>query len=270
MAHHLIFLCSAPLLLLCWSRICEDLTGPYVHSCTLITYLSYLSSFDVQDKDAYLRRDLLIDIMLCISVGKHACCGGCINSRFELKGHTTRSCFIIEFHVLSSHWRVWLHSIECIRLVNTVCARAVRHCPCPARPMALVSQRLSSKPPLEPWHQACNRFLEGLTDEEAKTFWSATLINGSLEDLVNDTSKAHKESCTSIRHVKSFRKIRPFVEILAEYGSAVDVYANASSLYLCPIWGSRMLALIWIKGNGNTKSHHSENTYSGVFSNICV
>ena len=106
--------------------------------------------------------------------------------------------------------------------------------------MALVSRRLDSKLSLEPWHNACHRFLEGLSEEQARIFKSATLANSSPEDLVNDTSEAHSKYYTKSKWIKFHNKMRPFTEFLVNYGTTMDVYANASSLYLCPIWGSGM------------------------------
>lgn len=82
------------------------------------------------------------------------------------------------------------------------------------------------------WTQARNRYIEDLNDEEKALYSTAT-----LEDLYYEADAAEKlHRADSSRSYVS--RIKPFIMAIEQYGSAFDVYANASSLILCPIWGS--------------------------------
>jgi len=85
----------------------------------------------------------------------------------------------------------------------------------------------------DPWLVAHDRYLEGLTEHEKMLFSSATLEN--LFDSANDVHEHHRSSS---RCRAFWMKIQPLVDAIEDYGKALDVYANASSLILCSLWGS--------------------------------
>ena len=82
------------------------------------------------------------------------------------------------------------------------------------------------------WTRARNEYIKDLNIEERALFSSAT-----LEELYNEANAAEKTHRGS--KCRSYvAKLEPFVMAIEQYGVAFDVYANASSLVLCPIWGS--------------------------------
>ncbi|KAF1953763.1 hypothetical protein CC80DRAFT_419155 [Byssothecium circinans] len=92
--------------------------------------------------------------------------------------------------------------------------------------------------PTQPWEAAKARFLEGLTTEEASRFTSAT-----LENLFYDASSAQKKHTGGSRSWIMQERLASLADGLEDYGKALDVYSNASSLILCPIWGSLRVVL---------------------------
>jgi hypothetical protein len=84
-----------------------------------------------------------------------------------------------------------------------------------------------------PWETAKSRFLEGLTESERSMFGSAT-----LENIFYQSSGTFERYKVDSKLWKFQVKVQPLLDAVEEYGSAMDVYANASSMILCPIWGS--------------------------------
>ncbi|PVI05552.1 hypothetical protein DM02DRAFT_668201 [Periconia macrospinosa] len=87
--------------------------------------------------------------------------------------------------------------------------------------------------PTEPWETAKARFLAGLTPAELKNYEDAT-----PENLFYDASAAQKKHASSSRSWIVQERITSLVQGIEEYGKALDVFANTSSLILCPLWGS--------------------------------
>jgi hypothetical protein len=83
------------------------------------------------------------------------------------------------------------------------------------------------------WEKANSRFLEGLSESERSMFGSAT-----MENLFYQSSGTFERYKVDSKLWKFQVKIQPLLDAVEEYGSAMDVYANASSMILCPIWGS--------------------------------
>lgn len=92
--------------------------------------------------------------------------------------------------------------------------------------------------PTQPWEDAKNKFLEGLSDEEIKRFKNAT-----LENLFYDASASQKKYARGSRVWAMQERITSLVDGVDEYAKALDVYSNAYSLILCPIWGSIRVVL---------------------------
>ena len=93
-------------------------------------------------------------------------------------------------------------------------------------------------PSIDAWTLARDRYLEDLTEDEKRIYSTAT-----LENLYYDASaaeKTHRETSDSRAFVS---KIQPFCAAIEQYGEAIDAYANASSLILCPLWGSVRVVL---------------------------
>ncbi|CAI6331959.1 unnamed protein product [Periconia digitata] len=87
--------------------------------------------------------------------------------------------------------------------------------------------------PTEPWEAAKARFLHDLTPSEIQTFNDAT-----LENLFYDASTTQKKHATDSRTQIVLERITSFVDGIEDYGKALDVFANTSSMILCPLWGA--------------------------------
>ena len=87
--------------------------------------------------------------------------------------------------------------------------------------------------PTRPWEAARERFLEGLSDEDKQTFKEA-----SPNNIFYTASAAFQRHASGSRSWVMQQKATSLVEAISDYGKALDVYANASSLILCPLWGS--------------------------------
>src|SRR5450432_770340 len=97
----------------------------------------------------------------------------------------------------------------------------------------------SAPPESDPWQIARNRFLQDSSPEERLLFASAT-----IETLYYDTSNTEREDRKKSRMRNRLQKIQPLVDKLEEYGQAMDLYANAASWILAPIWGSIRVVLV--------------------------
>ncbi|SRR6266498_5329898 len=95
--------------------------------------------------------------------------------------------------------------------------------------------------PLDPWQTAKNRYLQDIGDEEKALFNNAS--SASLEAFIYSASAAQKLHQSESNARALAVKIKPLIEAIEEYGKAIDVLANASSLILCPIWGSIRVVL---------------------------
>ncbi|KAF2654798.1 hypothetical protein K491DRAFT_600076 [Lophiostoma macrostomum CBS 122681] len=104
--------------------------------------------------------------------------------------------------------------------------------------MELTKLRTELPFPTRPWEAAKAKFLDGLSQEEWQRFRNAT-----PENLFYDASAAQKRHARGSRSWVLQQKTTSLVEGIAEYGKALDVYSNASSLILCPLWGSIRVVL---------------------------
>ncbi|KAL8665977.1 MAG: hypothetical protein Q9168_007587 [Polycauliona sp. 1 TL-2023] len=77
-------------------------------------------------------------------------------------------------------------------------------------------------------------FFETLSPTEKELF-KATTIAELLLDEVKAAEKIHKDKSVSR---KVSQALKPLVRGIEQYGTALDVISNASSQFLCPIWGS--------------------------------
>jgi len=99
-----------------------------------------------------------------------------------------------------------------------------------ALPSATTGDR---RKPISAWEAAQNRFLEGLSDNEKQLFETAT-----PENLYSSANSLHGKYIADSRLRAIQQKLQPLVDCVEDYGKALDVFANASSLLLCPLWGS--------------------------------
>ena len=104
--------------------------------------------------------------------------------------------------------------------------------------MALTSTRADANAHLEPWQRACDRFLEGLSPGQAKLFTSSNLSKVTLEDLFYSADVAQRGYREKSRSVKLHAKVQPFVDVINDYASALDVFSNIAPIYIAPVWGS--------------------------------
>jgi hypothetical protein len=94
-------------------------------------------------------------------------------------------------------------------------------------------------PERDPWLIARNRFLQDSTPEEKLLFNSAT-----VETLYYDTSNTEREDRKSSKMRNVARKLQPLIDVIREFGAAMDVYSNAYPLVLAPLWGSIRVLLV--------------------------
>lgn len=89
-------------------------------------------------------------------------------------------------------------------------------------------------PSADAWTRARDRYTEDLSDQERELYNKATIDN-----IFYDASAAEKihRATSSTRKFVS-QRLGPLLDGIAEYGKAIDVYANTSPLVLCPLWGS--------------------------------
>ena len=98
-------------------------------------------------------------------------------------------------------------------------------------------------PSIDAWTRARERYVEDLSEDEREIYSKA-----SPENIFYDASaaeKTHRAFSSSRRFVTE--KLKPIVGAIEEYGRALDVYANAYALILCPLWGSiRIVLHVWL------------------------
>ncbi|KAL9113656.1 MAG: hypothetical protein Q9187_007585 [Circinaria calcarea] len=88
------------------------------------------------------------------------------------------------------------------------------------------------------WARARRRYTEDLSGSEREIF-----DNASLENVFYSASamqNAHQAQSITRR---LGTKLQPLVAAIDQYGKALDVYANVSSLVLVPLWGSLRVVL---------------------------
>ena len=88
------------------------------------------------------------------------------------------------------------------------------------------------KIPVRPWQIAKSCFLDGLSTEERNLFNSA-----SLENLFYQSSGTFERYKIDSKLWRAQIKLQPLLDAFEEYGKALDVFANMSSLVMVPIWG---------------------------------
>lgn len=84
------------------------------------------------------------------------------------------------------------------------------------------------------WTRARDRFVEDLSDDEKAAFNSTY----SLEEVFYSASAAQKLHQDKSKSLAYISKIQPLIKAIQQYETALDVYSNASSLIMCPLWGS--------------------------------
>ncbi|KAL8993605.1 MAG: hypothetical protein Q9169_006219 [Polycauliona sp. 2 TL-2023] len=82
-------------------------------------------------------------------------------------------------------------------------------------------------------------FFETLSPNEKDLFKATTIADLLLEE-VKTAEKIHKDKSISR---KASQALKPLVRGIEQYGAALDVISNASSQFLCPIWGSMRVIL---------------------------
>src|SRR5580704_3961033 len=83
------------------------------------------------------------------------------------------------------------------------------------------------------WSLARSRYIEDLNEEEKKLF-----ANASLENLFYSAAVAQREHQETSKSRAIFARLEPFVTAIDQYAVALDIYSNACSLVMSPLWGS--------------------------------
>ena len=89
------------------------------------------------------------------------------------------------------------------------------------------------------WTRARNLYFEDLTHEEKQLYMKAT-----AETIFYDASAAEKRHGANSTSRGLMHKLQPFIAAIDQYGQALDVYSNAYSLALSPLWGSIRVILL--------------------------
>ncbi|KAF4633554.1 hypothetical protein G7Y89_g4566 [Cudoniella acicularis] len=91
--------------------------------------------------------------------------------------------------------------------------------------------------PVNAWTRARDRFIEDLSAEE-KILYS----NASLENVFYSASAAQRNHQMNSTTRKVADQLQPLVAAIDQYGGALDIYSNASSVIMSLLWGSLRLA----------------------------
>lgn len=83
------------------------------------------------------------------------------------------------------------------------------------------------------WARARDRYVEDLSEEE-KTLYE----HASPESLFYDASAAEKVHTSNSMSLNIMNKLQPLIAAIEQYGQALDVFSNAYSLVMSPLWGS--------------------------------
>ena len=92
--------------------------------------------------------------------------------------------------------------------------------------------------PTQPWEAAREQFLEGLSTEEKRRYEDATIENIFYNASANQKMHVHGSRSWAMQE-----KISSLIDGIDDYAKALDVYSNASSMILCPLWGSIRVVL---------------------------
>lgn len=92
--------------------------------------------------------------------------------------------------------------------------------------------------PTRPWESAKEKFLEGLSQEQAKQFGDAT-----AENLFYDASAAQRTHAKNSRSWLLQERLSSLVNAIDDYSKALDVYSNTYGLVISPLWGSLRIIL---------------------------
>ncbi|KAL8770537.1 MAG: hypothetical protein Q9209_003793 [Squamulea sp. 1 TL-2023] len=103
----------------------------------------------------------------------------------------------------------------------------------------------SAIPNKDAWTRARDRYVEDLSKEERALYEHA-----SPESIFYDASAAQKIHVSSSTGVKTIERLKPLIAAIEQYSQALDVYANAYPLVLCPLWGSIRIVLQLARGFG--------------------
>ena len=94
-------------------------------------------------------------------------------------------------------------------------------------------------PSVDAWTRARDRYTEDLSGQERDLYNKATIDNIFYD--ASAAEKTHRANSSTRRFAT--QRLGPLLDAIAEYGKAIDVYANTSPLVLCPLWGSIRVVL---------------------------
>lgn len=92
---------------------------------------------------------------------------------------------------------------------------------------------------MEAFREAREQFLSGLQPADKELFDNCDNPETLLIEIqkIEDRHRHHSNAR------KVVEKITPFVQHVEKYGKALDVFSNAKSGILCPIWGATRIIL---------------------------
>ncbi|KAE9367461.1 hypothetical protein N431DRAFT_348615, partial [Stipitochalara longipes BDJ] len=104
---------------------------------------------------------------------------------------------------------------------------------------------LEPRDSLGAWELAKARFLDGLDDTEKAMFTEAT-----AENVFYQASNVQRDDSRDSKSRAILQTMQPLISAVDDYGKAMDTFANISSLYLAPIWGSVRVILVIASSHG--------------------
>jgi hypothetical protein len=107
-----------------------------------------------------------------------------------------------------------------------------------SRASAMSHIRTSLPIPTQPWETAKAKFLDGLSAEEVSRYQTAT-----IENMFYKSDVIHKKYAQESKTCRLQERISPLVDVISDYGKALDVYVNSYGLILSPPWGSMRVIL---------------------------
>jgi hypothetical protein len=90
---------------------------------------------------------------------------------------------------------------------------------------------------MEPWKEAVKRMEREFSEEEKDLF-----INARPENILKDILEMEEKQRRSSRTRQISDRVKPLLDAIEDYGKALDVLANSSSV-LPPLWGSLRVLL---------------------------
>jgi predicted DNA-binding protein YlxM (UPF0122 family) len=91
---------------------------------------------------------------------------------------------------------------------------------------------------MDPWQKAVHVYQQTLTEKERKLF-----SDSKAEDILHDVALQEAAQRERSRTRAFGDRIQPLLASIEQYGKALDILPNSSTLILSPLWGSLRILL---------------------------